>query len=215
MSGEEREELEREIRRRLDQQDWTAAATLAIQGYGAEIFGFLLAFHRDEEDAAEVFSLFSERLWRDLSTFHGDCSFRTWAYVLARHAALNYRRDARRRQQRRRSLPEGSAVSALSALVQQVRSDTASYLRSERKERFRALRESLPLEDQALLVLRVDRELAWNDLALVLNEQEGPLGEADLKREAARLRKRFQALKARLLELGRLAGVASAGWKGE
>lgn len=211
MSGEEREELEREIRRRLDQRDWTAAVTLAIQGYGAEIFGFLLAFHRDEEDAAEVFSLFSERLWRDLPTFHGDCSFRTWAYVLARHAALNYRRDARRREQRRRSLPEGSAVSAL---IQQVRSDTASYLRSERKERFRALRESLPLEDQALLILRVDRELAWNDLALVLNEREGPLGEAELKREAARLRKRFQALKARLLELGRLAGVASTGLKG-
>lgn len=212
MATERYEELEAEIRQRLTGRDLEGAATLAIRGHGAEIYGFLVTFHRDEEDAAEVFSIFSERLWRDLPAFKGDCSLRTWAYVLARHASLNYRRDRRRREKRLAGLPEGSE---LSAIVQQVRSETASYLRSERQERFAALRESLPQEDRMLLVLRVDRGLAWNELARVLREGEGAPGDEELKREAARLRKRFQLLKERLRELGRRAGVVSGGGEAE
>jgi RNA polymerase sigma-70 factor (ECF subfamily) len=204
MANNQHEELEREIRRHLVEGNHEEATTLAIRGFGAEIFGFLVAFHRDEEDAAEVFAAFSERLWRDLPTFRGDSSFRTWAYVLARHASLNYQREARRREKRQRPLPEGSE---LAAFVELVRSETASYLRPERQSRFAALRASLPPEDRALLVLRVDRGLAWNELARVLHEGDAPRGEAELTREAARLRKRFQLLKARLLEMGKRAGV--------
>ncbi|MDI1446372.1 sigma-70 family RNA polymerase sigma factor [Polyangium sp. 6x1] len=206
--AEEHEELEREIRRHLAEGHPERAATLAIRGFGAEIFGFLVTFHHDEEEAAEVFAAFSERLWRDLRAFRGDSSFRTWAYVLARHASLNHRRDARRREKRQRPLPDGSD---LSAIADQIRSETASYLRTERQTRFAALRASLPPEDQMLLVLRVDRGLAWNDLARVLHEGDAPLGEAELSREAARLRKRFQLLKARLLEMGKRAGIVGMG----
>lgn len=198
------EDLEQAIRQAIGRRDHAGAATLAIRGYGAEIYGFLRAFHRDEEDAAEVFSQLGERIWRDLPGFRQDSSFRTWAYALARHASLNHRRDRQRRDKRQQPLPEGSQVSAL---VAQVRSETASYLRSERRTRFAALRESLSPEDQALLVLRVDRQMAWNDLALVLRGGGEPLGQDALKREAARLRKRFQLLKERLLELGRAAGM--------
>lgn len=53
-----------------------------------------------------------------------------------------------------------------------------------------------------LLVLRVDKDLAWNELARVMHPEEAePLDEEGLKREAARLRKRFQHVKERLLEL--------------
>ncbi|MDC0747074.1 RNA polymerase sigma factor [Polyangium mundeleinium] len=206
MAENQYEDLERDIRRRLTEGDHEKATTLAIRGFGAEIFGFLVALHRDEQDAEEVFAAFSERLWRDVRTFRGDSSFRTWAYVLARHASLNYRRDTRRRENRQRPLPEGSE---LSAIVEQVRSETASYLRTERQLRFAALRASLPPEDQALLVLRIDRGLAWNELARVFHEGDAPQGKVELAREAARLRKRFQLLKVRLFEMGKRAGVVS------
>ncbi len=157
-----REGLEAMIGGALGRGDYAGAATLAIGGYGAEIFGFLLAIHRDEVEAAEAFAHFSERLWCDLATFRGESSFRTWAYALARHASLNYRRDARRRARRRGELPEGSR---LSALAERARTATASYLRSERRARFAALRAALAPEDRALLVLRVDRGLSWGELA--------------------------------------------------
>ncbi|HEY4059502.1 MAG TPA: hypothetical protein VGM39_22945, partial [Kofleriaceae bacterium] len=68
------------------------------------------------------------------------------------------------------------------------------------RNRVRELRETLPEEDQLLLVLRVERELEWRDLSRVMNpEQE--LDEEMLTRESARLRKRFQAVKDRLREL--------------
>src|SRR5438552_14485913 len=103
--------LEQELRRLTSRGDHAGAATLAIRDYGAEIFGFLLAFHRDHDHAAEVFAQFSERLWRDLPGFRGESSFRTWAYALARHASLNDRRDARRREGRQQPLPRDSSRS--------------------------------------------------------------------------------------------------------
>lgn len=204
MGRDEQEQLERDIRSSLDAGDHAGAATLALRGYGGELFGFLYAMHRDEHDAAEVFSRFTERLWRDLPRFHGDSSFRTWAYALARHASFNYRRDVQRRAQRQQALPEDADALVVAA---QVRTATVSYLRTERRSRFAALRESLPPEDQELLILRVDRGLEWSELARVLHAGDEPLADDELRRAAARLRKRFQLLKGRLRELGRRAGV--------
>jgi RNA polymerase sigma-70 factor, ECF subfamily len=205
MDKQQREELEREIRGRAEQGDAAGAATSAIRGYGREIFSFLMAIHRNEEDAADVFSMFIEGLWRALPGFAWQCSFRTWAYEIARRSSLRHRRDARRRAAKFSPLPEGSM---LSRIEQQVRTETLSYLRTERRNRITELRESLPEEDRMLLLLRVDRQLAWNDLAIILSEEEGQqLQEDALKKEAARLRKRFQLIKEKLEELGRKEGL--------
>lgn len=203
-NGAVREDLEKAVQRLLSSGDLAGAATVGLRGYGAEIYGFLVAFHHSEEDAAEVFSRFTERLWGSLGGFQGNASFRTWLYALARNASLNYRRDARRRMRRQEPLPE---TSELRAIAEEVRSSTRPYLRTGAKARFAALRASLPPEDQELLILRVDRKLAWNDLARVLHERDGELADLELSREAARLRKRFQVLKERLREVGRREGL--------
>ena len=212
MDAPQRDVLEREIRRHRDGGELQRAAALAIEGYGAEIFGFLVALHRREDDAAEAFSLFMENLWRGLAGFEWQCSFRTWAYAIARNVSVSYRREARRRARRQVPL---SGWRELSALEQKVRSQTASYLRTQSRTRFAALRESLPPEDQALLVLRVDRQLAWTDLARVMQTADAaPLDEPTLKREAARLRKRFQLIKDKLYALGRREGLIGPGRDG-
>ncbi|MBE7484975.1 MAG: sigma-70 family RNA polymerase sigma factor [Polyangiaceae bacterium] len=206
MGGEEPSELEREIRRRFDIGDLAGATTVALRGYGPELFGFLMAFHRDETMASEVFSEASERIWKGLPGFSWQSSFRTWAYAVTRRAALTHQRDARRRGRRQQALPEGSA---LSVVADQVRSATLEHLKTETKTRAAALRESLPREDQELLILRIDKGLAWNELAQVLHDGDDPLDAETLKREAARLRKRFQLAKEKLLELARREGLVS------
>jgi RNA polymerase sigma-70 factor (ECF subfamily) len=204
MDSGEREQLERDIRHSFEQGDLQGAASAAIRGYGPEIFGLLAALHRREADASEVFSRFAENLWRGLPSFGWHCSFRTWAYTVARNASTSYRRQARRRAEVHVPLPEGSE---LSAIQQDVRSETLSYLRTQRKTRVLALREALSPEDQTLLVLRVDKRLPWNDLARVMHGEEGELADEVVKKEAARLRKRFQLIKEKLYELGRREGL--------
>jgi RNA polymerase sigma-70 factor (ECF subfamily) len=208
MTPADRELLERDVRSRCQKDDFAGAATAAIRGFGPEIYGFLVAFHRSEQDAAEVFSSVTERIWRGLPGFDWACSFRTWAYTIARNASLTHQEDAVRRAREHVPL---SAASSVARLAEQVRTETERYLRTETKDRFAALRESLTVEERMLLSLRVDRDLGWDELVHVLHDgAEPPSGEA-MRRESAKMRKRFQSLKAKLADLARREGLLGEG----
>ena len=58
-----------------------------------------------------------------------------------------------------------------------------------------------------LLTLRVDRRLSFQDLARVLHDAPDKVAAENIAREAARLRKRFQAIKDKLLALGIREGI--------
>jgi RNA polymerase sigma-70 factor (ECF subfamily) len=201
MDADGRDRIEREVRALWDARDFDGAATLAVRGYGPELYGFLVALHRDEEAASEVFSILGENLWRGLPSFAWGCTLRTWAYTIARHASLRYRKVEQRRARQGAPLSEHA-----SALVAAVRTATNAFVKTEHKDRLARIRELLPAEDQVLLVLRLDRGLSWSDLARVTLDVVDP-GEEALKRESARLRKRFQLVKDRLVELGRREGL--------
>jgi RNA polymerase sigma-70 factor (ECF subfamily) len=205
MDATRREELERDIRRLFDAGNREGSATALIRAYGGEILSFLGAVHKSETEASEVFSLVAEGVWRGLPTYTPQGSFRTWVYAIARKASLRYRRDKHRRESRFEALADAASFTTA---VNQIRTETPWYVRTEPRSRFALIRDSLPLEDRELLVLRIDRKLAWNDLAQMLrDDDEGPLEGEALQREAARLRKRFQLLSERLREIGRREGL--------
>lgn len=189
---------ETEMRRLFDAGDRRGAAGKAIEAYGPEILGLLCSLHRNEDEAADAFSEFAERFIRSLDRFEYDCSMRTWAYLLARRASHDVKRAAGRRAKRAVAL---SDAEELGVLVEKVRTATMTILRTETKSELAKLREELPEDDRLLLVLRVDRRLAWDELARVFDP------EADPKKESARLRKRFQLVKERLRALGRQRGL--------
>lgn len=185
--------------------DVAGAVTLALRTYGPEVYSYLRALHRDIDDADEVFSQFAEALWRSLPGRELRCSHRTWAYAIARRTSLGYRRAARRRAARHAPWPEDTGLSGIAAAV---RTQTALHLQTAKRSRFAELRASLPEEDQTLLMLRVDRGLPWNDLAEILAEDgEAPRTPATIRKESARLRKRFQVLKEKLQAMVREAGL--------
>ena len=112
---------------------------------------------------------------------------KTWFYTLARHAASRLRRSSGRRRH--------ATLSEITDVADRVRSRTRPHLKTEIKHGFAAIRDALDEIDRMLLVLRVDRAMSWNDVARVMaNEDDGDSEEA-LARVAARLRKRFQAVK--------------------
>jgi RNA polymerase sigma-70 factor (ECF subfamily) len=198
-----RERLEADVRAQCERGDQGAAATLAIEGYGPELLGFLIAIHRDEDDATDAFSEVCEVLWRRLPTFAWESTLRTWAYAIARNVSRTRKRDAARRA---RHIAGGE--SALEGVAEAVRQQTLSYLRTEKRALLQELRDRLPEEDRMLLVLRIDRKLDWKDLARVFAETQGDAdpGAIAIEREAARLRKRFQKLKERIRDLARREG---------
>lgn len=196
-----REALEQAIHDKHQAGDLDGAATLAIETYGAELFGFLQALARDEDVAAEAFSTFAEDLWKGLPKFRWESSLRTWCYALARNALHRVRRDPARRAAR--NVPLSHVGSTMSGLAAAMRTATAQHLRTDVKDRFAELRARLDPEDHALLILRVDRKMSWRDIARAMQGEETE----ELEKRAAALRKRFERAKNLLRDLAAESGL--------
>jgi RNA polymerase sigma-70 factor (ECF subfamily) len=184
-------DLERRVAERLSAGALDQATTLALEGYGLAVLGYLRSM-LDEDDAQDAFSSFAEAVWRGLPGFRGEGTLRAWLFQLAWHSVTHLVRDPYRR--RGRHLP----TSAASRLA--VRVASTVRIREERSDRLRELRASLDPDDRTLLVLRLDRELEWEEIAAVLSSDAAPV-------TAAALRKRFERLKARLAQVAREQGL--------
>jgi RNA polymerase sigma-70 factor (ECF subfamily) len=205
VDDEARRRLEESIRARCGTGDYDGAAAAAIRGYGPELLGFLVGVQASEVDGSDAFAEVCEILWRKLPAFAWESTLRTWAYGIAKNVSRTFRRDTARR--RRRENPVGE--SAIEDVIRLVRTDTLTFLRTQQKTRLLALRDTLDEDDRMLLILRVDRGLEWNELVRVLADPDEGRAEdpAFVKKEAARLRKRFQLLKEKLREAAKREGL--------
>jgi RNA polymerase sigma-70 factor (ECF subfamily) len=194
------EDVDAELAQLLAAKAYNEVATRALELYGDEVYGFLIHHLGSEPDAAEVYGQMAEDLWKGLPTFAGRCSIRTWLYVLARHAAARFRRSPWNHRGRR------TGDAKLDAAIAHQRTRTQPWQRTDVKDRFAALRETLDPDDRALLVLRVDRAMPWQDIARVTLDIDEPDAKA-LKRETDRLMKRFQLLKDQLRRRGAELGI--------
>lgn len=191
MTDQAIKELEDRIRALVAGGSVGQATTLALSELGPEILGFLSGV-LPNADADEVFSSMSMRLWQTLERFEWRCPLRSWMYVLARHEIGRFRRGVRRHIDGR--VP----ISELNEILEVVRR-TRTTLIAERNRALVTLRSELKIEDRTLLILRLDRDLSWDDIALAFAEDPDKCDEDEIKREAARLRKRFQLVRQRLV----------------
>jgi RNA polymerase sigma-70 factor (ECF subfamily) len=174
--------------------DWHKVATIALETYGDELLGFLTAQAKDDVAAADAFSMFAEAMWRGLPGFRWECSLRTWCYTLARHSWFRLLRDRTRGAELVPLMSSGSIP--LDELAARIKSDQLSPSTRARLQLER-LRDELPADDQILLTLRLDRAMAWRDVARVMAEPDdaAELDPATLERRAVTLRKRFMKIK--------------------
>jgi RNA polymerase sigma-70 factor (ECF subfamily) len=170
------------------------AATEAIRGYGPQILGYLTRVLGSEDEAADAFSYFSERLWKGMAAFEGRSSVRVWAYRIAWTAALRVAGDGFRRRRERLRTSMASRVAA------DVLTRGAAEARAREEDGMERLRAQLEPAERALLVLRLDQRLSWREVAEVMAEDGTPVPEAAL-------RKRFERLKEKLARLARAEGL--------
>jgi len=194
--------IESSIRDAHAMGDFDRALTVLVEGYGRELLSFLCARAQSDDLGGELFAATCEKLWRGIAGFSWRSSARGWAYAVAKNVLTDHFRSPHERPERKQSL---SQLGEASAVVERVRTETARYRKTETKNRMQKLREQLPGDDQTLLILRVDRQLPWAELAQIMAER--PLDDAELKRESARLRQRFQAVKTKLRALAKDAGL--------
>ena len=194
------EQIEKSIETLLAAGNTAEAATVVLREYGGEILGHLMGRLPNEDDAREVFAMFTEDLWRAIAHVTIRTSMRAYAYALARNAASRYL--VRHVRRARRGVPIGEAGPS-DAFVAVARTVTPTYLRTETKTAFQELRAELSEEDRAILALRLDRQLEWREIAEALSDGET----TDLTRESARLRKRFESIRRQLGRLARERGL--------
>jgi RNA polymerase sigma-70 factor (ECF subfamily) len=185
----DRAAIEAPIRAAFDAGDHERAVTAALQLYGTELLSFLRALAGNDDLATEAFAELGEDLWRGLPTFRWQSSLRSWLYTLSRNALNQLRRDPRRRIDRNLPLSIAPDIEAV------LRTATRDIQRTEVKDEFRALREQLDPEEHELLLLRLDRELSWKEIARITG------GDDNIDTRAAALRKKFERAKDRLKKL--------------
>src|SRR5215470_3314201 len=130
-------EIDRDIDRALAAGDRAGATTLALKGHGQPILLYLRSVLHDGDLADEAFSRFSEKLWRSIGEFRGECTFATWVYRLAWYATKEVKRGVARRRE------TTLALDHVSRLVQEVRETTAVFLRTGTRDRWAVIRDGL------------------------------------------------------------------------
>lgn len=199
MTPIERHRLEQEIRGLLAEGRVDRASTIAIEVCEMEITRWLKGLLGDEITAREVFCTFCEDLWKGLPNFRWQSSLRTWTYQLARNAAWRHLRSASPEQPMGDALPDEP--------IQQPRSRTRPWLRTDVKSAFARLREMLDPEDRTLLLLRVDGRMQWDEVARVMSDAQKPLPAEALRKRAAVLRQQFHRIKVQLREMAEAQGL--------
>lgn len=196
-------DLERQLRSLWEQQQYDEVATQALEHHGPPILGLLIKMLRDPVAGSEAFSMFCEDLWKGLPHFQWRSSLRTWLFTLARNAAFRMQGQGARRPERNLPLDQSPRVLEV---IERVRTRTLAHLRTESKDEIRDLRSALSPDDQLLLTLRIEQRLSWREIAPVTLGDEAA-DTAAVKRESARLRKRFQLVKEQLRKLATERGL--------
>jgi RNA polymerase sigma-70 factor (ECF subfamily) len=117
---------------RADEQELVAelkagseqAFALLLAQYSHPIYSLMARSLRDPADAADVTQEVFVKVFRNISSFHGEASLRTWIYRIALHEASNQRRwwSRHKRQELTIDAPlendEGETFSRLCVLFQ-------------------------------------------------------------------------------------------------
>jgi RNA polymerase sigma-70 factor (ECF subfamily) len=175
--------------------DHASAAAAVVRDLGPAICGYLVAVLHSDDDGREVFAETCEQLLLSIERFRGDSSVKTWAYRIAWRTAMRWKSDGFRRRVRPLVTGEESALAAA------VRDSTAAYQRSEAKGWLSQVRDALSPDEQSLLILRLDRDMSWSDVAAVMGDRGD---------DAARWRKRYERLKDKLRTWAERDGLLEA-----
>jgi RNA polymerase sigma-70 factor (ECF subfamily) len=180
---------EEQLQLLCEQGDFEEATKQAIRTFGPEIFGWLCSITKQRSISEDVCQQFCIELWRGLPSFRWEGSLRVWSYRVA------WRELIRAQQSQKRRKEEHLPTSQFLLLKQEVSSIHENINAKQVKSRLVELRQELPEELQSLLVLRIEREISFAEIAGILEMTE----------ESAR--QKFKRAKDKLKEMAQKEGL--------
>ena len=161
------------------------AFAILIGQYSQPIYSLIARSLNDPADAADITQEVFVKVFRNIRSFHGDASLRTWLYRIALHEASNQRRwwGRHKRQEITLDAPLGMTESEAGdespCLGATLRDGNCSpcdqALRGELKARVEDCLRKLPEAFRTVLVLREMEGFAYEEIAEVLGVPVGTI----------------------------------------
>jgi RNA polymerase sigma-70 factor (ECF subfamily) len=158
--GEETDERLVDRAKRGDAEAFTAL----VRSCQEKVFGTILSFTRNVQDADDLMQETFLQAYRNLGEFRAESSFFTWVYRIAVNRTLNFLKKNRQEKAREALDDDSPAQDGRQAAV----SPEAESLRRELRLRMKAAIDDLPLIYRAAFVLVVEQGMSHDQAGQVL-----------------------------------------------
>lgn len=141
---------------------------------GGRLFGFLRRYLGDEHLAEDVYQNVLVKVALHAGDYDGRSRLQTWIYQIARHAAVDALRAAKRRHEVAAGtgadgdLEEGGLLPALAGIVSRDLPPLEQLTVEELGRRIGMAVEGLPLEQREVFLLREQADLTFEDIGQML-----------------------------------------------
>ena len=136
-----------------------------------------------KEDAEELAQDVFMKVFRNLSSFKGDCSFSTWIYRIAYNTAIS---ELRRKRQEFVAIEESQISNVSEEEVSELLGRTST---TEQLDKLEAALGQLPPDERALILLFYMKEKTVDELTVITG-----LGASNIKVKLHRIRKKLFVL---------------------
>jgi len=140
-----------------------AAVGALVDQYDKEIFYFIYKMVRNVEDAKDLTQEVFIKVFRKLSGFNGQSSFRTWLYRVATNHTINF---INRR-------PPSGYSEPLSMLSDSAPLPLESLEKKDLRYYLNRAIDKLPKRQKTIVLLRVQQMLSYKEIAEILKCSEG------------------------------------------
>ena len=174
------------------------AFALLIAQYSHSVYSLIARSLRDPADAADVTQDVFVKVFRNISSFHGEASLRTWIYRIALREASNQRRWWSRHKRQELTIDEphendeGETYCLADALAAGDASPFENAACAEMKRRVESALATLPEAFREVVVLREIEGFGYEEIAEVLSLTVGTV-KSRLARGRAALRAALEA----------------------
>lgn len=137
-----------------------SAFNLLVERHQRAAYRLAYRFAGDHEDANDLAQEAFVRVYKNLVSFRGDASFKTWLYRIVVNLSLNHVKRKKRRDTGRVSVDDVSLPVESTSLEE--------VLASEARDELRGAIETLPEKQRETLILKVFQELKFREVANVM-----------------------------------------------